>query len=77
MIMESMSLGLQEQDKEDLSGYKNLYGEIDFKLLLNEHTYIEKEDKFALIGVENWGKISKGRILTKLRKGCIKRILKF
>jgi hypothetical protein len=43
MIMENMSLGQQEQDKEELSGYKNLYGEIDFKLLLNEHTYIEKE----------------------------------
>ena len=35
---------------------KNLYGDIGFKLLLNEHTYIEKgNDKIALIGVENWG----------------------
>ncbi|PKH66433.1 phosphoesterase [Flavobacterium sp. ALD4] len=46
-----------EQDKKDnFQAIKNLYGEIDFKLLLNEHTYIEKGgDKFALIGVENWG----------------------
>lgn len=35
---------------------KNLYGEIGFKLLLNEHTFIEKgDDKIALVGVENWG----------------------
>jgi predicted MPP superfamily phosphohydrolase len=36
---------------------KSLYGQIGFKLLLNEHTYIQKgDDKIALIGVENWGK---------------------
>jgi predicted MPP superfamily phosphohydrolase len=35
---------------------KNLYGQIDFKLLLNQHTFIQKgEDKIALVGVENWG----------------------
>ncbi len=35
---------------------KDLYGQIDFKLMLNEHAYIQKgEDKIALIGVENWG----------------------
>jgi predicted MPP superfamily phosphohydrolase len=46
-----------EKDKEDnFQAIKNLYGEIDFKLMLNEHTYIEKgTDKIALIGVENWG----------------------
>ncbi|MFV8341795.1 metallophosphoesterase [Flavobacterium sp. XS2P39] len=46
-----------EKDKEDnFQAIKNLYGEIDFKLLLNEHTFIEKgDDKIALIGVENWG----------------------
>ena len=36
---------------------KNLYGQIGFQLLLNEHTFIEKDgDKIALVGVENWGK---------------------
>ena len=36
---------------------KNLYGAIGFDLLLNEHTFIEKEnDRIALVGVENWGK---------------------
>lgn len=35
---------------------KDLYGQIGFKLLLNQHTFIEKgTDKIALVGVENWG----------------------
>ena len=35
---------------------KDLHGQIDFKLLLNENTFIEKgADKIAVIGVENWG----------------------
>jgi hypothetical protein len=46
-----------EKDKDNnFQAIKNLYGQIDFKLLLNQHTYIEKgNDKIALIGVENWG----------------------
>lgn len=41
---------------ENFQAIKNLYGQIDFKLMLNEHTFIEKgTDKIALIGVENWG----------------------
>jgi predicted MPP superfamily phosphohydrolase len=44
-------------DKDNnFQAIKNLYGQIDFKLLLNEHTLIEKGDqKIALVGVENWG----------------------
>jgi predicted MPP superfamily phosphohydrolase len=42
--------------EENFQNIKNLYGQIDFKLLLNEHTLIEKgTDKIALVGVENWG----------------------
>ena len=42
--------------EENFQNIKNLYGQIDFKLMLNEHTLIEKgTDKIALIGVENWG----------------------
>jgi len=42
--------------EENFQAIKNLYGQIDFKLMLNEHTFIEKgTDKIALIGVENWG----------------------
>ena len=46
-----------EKDKEDnFQAIKELYGQIGFKLMLNEHTFIEKgTDKIALIGVENWG----------------------
>ena len=47
-----------KKDKdENFEAIKNLYREIDFKLLMNEHTYIEKgNQKIALVGVENWGK---------------------
>ena len=42
--------------EENFQNIKNLYSQIDFKLMLNEHTFIEKgTDKIALIGVENWG----------------------
>jgi predicted MPP superfamily phosphohydrolase len=46
-----------EKEKEDnFQAIKDLYGQIDFRLLLNEHTFIEKGDaKIALVGVENWG----------------------
>ena len=43
----------KEKNFQDI---KNLYGQIGFKLMLNEHTFIEKgTDKIALVGVENWG----------------------
>jgi predicted MPP superfamily phosphohydrolase len=42
--------------EENFQNIKSLHGQIDFKLMLNEHTVIEKgNDKIALIGVENWG----------------------
>jgi predicted MPP superfamily phosphohydrolase len=46
-----------EKAKEaNFEAIKNLYGKINFKLLLNEHTFIEKGNKkIALVGVENWG----------------------
>ena len=41
---------------ENFQAIKNLYGQIGFNLLLNEHTFIKKgEDQIALVGVENWG----------------------
>jgi len=41
---------------ENFQAIKNLYGQIGFNLLLNEHTFIQKgDDKIALVGVENWG----------------------
>ena len=42
--------------EENFQAIKQLYSDIDFKLLLNEHTFIEKGgQKIALVGVENWG----------------------
>ncbi len=47
----------QKEKDENFQAIKNLYGQIDFKLLLNEHTKIKKgNSEIALVGVENWGK---------------------
>ncbi|SFD24899.1 metallophosphoesterase [Flavobacterium phragmitis] len=46
----------EKEKDENFRAIKKLYGQIGFKLMLNEHTYIQKgDDKIALIGVENWG----------------------
>ena len=46
----------QKDKDENFEAIKDLHGKIDFKLLLNEHTFIQKgEEKIALVGVENWG----------------------
>jgi predicted MPP superfamily phosphohydrolase len=46
-----------EKEKEDnFQAIKDLHGQIDFKLLLNEHKIIEKgSGQLAIVGVENWG----------------------
>ena len=42
--------------KENFNGIKKLYGDIGFKLLLNENVKIKKgNDEIAIVGVENWG----------------------
>lgn len=42
--------------ENNFQAIKDLHGQIDFKLMLNEHQLIEKgTDKIALVGVENWG----------------------
>lgn len=47
----------QREKADNFTAIKNLYREIDFKLLLNEHTFIEKgSERIALVGVENWGR---------------------
>ena len=46
----------KEEKAKNFDAIKELYGQIGFNLLLNEHTFIEKEgQKIALVGVENWG----------------------
>jgi predicted MPP superfamily phosphohydrolase len=46
----------QNAKDENFHAIKNLYGQIGFKLLLNENVKIKKgNDEIALVGVENWG----------------------
>jgi uncharacterized protein len=46
----------QEAKDENFEDIKKLYGQIGFKLLLNENVKIKKgNDEIALVGVENWG----------------------
>lgn len=48
--------GSAEAKKANLDSLKSIHQEMGWRLLLNEHVVIEKDsDKFALIGVENWG----------------------
>ncbi|TYP76045.1 metallophosphoesterase [Aquimarina intermedia] len=46
-----------EADKRaNFEAIKDVHKKIDFKLLLNDSTYIEKDgSRIALVGVENWG----------------------
>ena len=47
----------QNLKKQNLADLKELQGKMGWKLLLNEHTHIIKNnEKIALVGVENWGK---------------------
>ena len=47
-------------DKEKDENFKNvkaIHGKLGWRLLLDEHLYLEKgNDKIAVIGIENWGK---------------------
>ena len=46
----------QTAKDENFEDIKKLYGQIGFSLLLNEHTFIERDgEKIAIVGVENWG----------------------
>lgn len=45
----------REDKEENLEKLKKFHGELGWNLLLNEHTYLEKQgEKIGLIGVENW-----------------------
>ena len=47
----------EEAKAKNFEDIKDLHRQIDFKLLLNEHIKIKKDDQeIALVGVENWGK---------------------
>lgn len=45
------------EKEANFQAIKDIHGKIDFKLLLNESAYLEKDgERLAIIGVENWGK---------------------
>ena len=45
-----------EAKRANLSALKNVHREMGWKLLLNEHKFVEKDgQRLALVGVENWG----------------------
>lgn len=47
----------QKEKSENFTAIKDLHKQIGFKLMLNEHAFIEKDgQRIALVGVENWGK---------------------
>lgn len=47
----------KEAKLENLKKLKAVHGEMGWRLLLNEHTYLEEDgERLGLIGVENWGK---------------------
>lgn len=53
---EYVSWPSQAEKDENFKAIKNLYGDIDFNLLLNESVKIKKgAAEIALVGVENWG----------------------
>jgi len=44
-----------EEKSSNLANLKKFHHELGWKLMLNEHTYIERNgDKIGLIGIENW-----------------------
>lgn len=47
----------KEAKEQNLKSLKDVHANMGWRLLLNEHVYLEKEnEKIALIGIENWGK---------------------
>ncbi len=64
----------EKEKQANFQAIKNLYSQIDFKLLLNEHVFIEKGgQKIALVGVENWGhNFKKLGDIDKASQGLIK-----
>ncbi|HEX5652809.1 MAG TPA: metallophosphoesterase [Chitinophagaceae bacterium] len=47
--------GSQEEKAANLARLKNIHGELGWRLLMNEHVVLEKDnEKIALVGIENW-----------------------
>lgn len=47
----------QKEKENNFTAIKDLHRQVGFRLLLNEHAFLQKgNDSIALVGVENWGK---------------------
>lgn len=66
--------GNETAKAKNFSDIKQLYDDIGFKLLLNEHTRIKKDNQeIVLVGVENWGlKFKQAGDLKKASEGLTK-----
>lgn len=64
----------QTAKKANFEAIKDIHRKIDFKLLLNEHVKIKKDNQeLAIVGVENWGrKFGERGDLTLASKGLTK-----
>lgn len=64
----------QKAKQENFESIKNLHSQIGFKLLLNEHIKIKKdEQEIVIVGVENWGhNFKQAGDLTKASEGLTK-----
>lgn len=71
---EYVSWPTEVEKERNFQAIKDLHQQIDFKLMLNENTFIESgADKIALVGVENWGvNFKKAGDLQKASKGLSK-----
>ena len=65
-----------EAKAENLQALKDVHGDMGWRLLLNEHLYLEQNnERIGLIGVENWGVgFHKAGDLAKAYEGCEARI---
>ena len=65
-----------ESKAENLQALKDVHGDMGWRLLLNEHLYLEQNnERIGLIGVENWGVgFHKAGDLAKAYEGCEARI---
>ena len=55
MIMATILPGRASRQKDNLERLKQVHAELGWRLLMNEHVVLEKDEhKVALLGIENW-----------------------
>jgi len=64
----------EEEKDANFEAIKEVHSKIDFRLLLNENAFLEKDgERIAIVGVENWGhNFKKAGDLTKASEGISK-----